>query len=1724
MNKNKSTLKYGLILLLLCVGAFTTYHYVQKNGLKNSSKTIIGKVTMPGEENEEEEEAIEQSRRYDGMDKAIEFQQRRTRDLSTGKVPANGLLNAMLATEDNRRNTSLNRTDILSWIERGPNNNVVGPSGNSRPNGDVTSGRVRTIMVDSLDPTKKTVWVGSVSGGIWKTTDITVSPANWQLVSDQLPNLAIADMAQDPTNFNTMYAATGESYFNSDAVQGAGVFKSTNAGVTWSVLPSTVNYVSNTRILVDWQGNVYLATRDNGLLRSTDGGITWTNITPSNVSSSRICDMELSNPGGAGRLHIITGIFSNQTHRFTNSPSTVSPSSGWQSPATPFPSFNQRAEIACRGNTLYALPCNAAYQVPTIYKSTDGGNNWAATDGQISGNWASGQGWYSLSAGINPANPDECIVGGLDCFKTTDGGITWAKISTWVGSSGQYVHADQHDVTWYDNGNKLIFGCDGGIHYSDNKGTTIRDRNVGLRTKQFYSVAMHPTSPNYFLAGAQDNGVHQLTNAGLSGSTEVYGGDGAFCAIDQDEPQYQYGSYVYNVYRRSVNGGANWSSITFSASLGQFINPYAYDNLGNRIYACYGNGNYLRWNNPQTGNSSDIVSITAMNNAELAGVHVSTYTPNRIFIGTAAGRVVRVDDADQAAPTGTNITGAGMPGGYINSINTGSTEQNLVATYTNYGVTNVWVSSNGGTSWTGVDGNLPNMPVYWAIYNPDDNNKMYIATETGVWETEQLNGASTVWVANTSFPNVRTDMLQYRAINRTLAAGTHGRGVWSTTLPNACPPPTITTQPTSQAVCAGSNTSFTVATSSGATSQQWQVSTNGGGTFTNITNGGVYSGATTTTLSITGATLALNNYQYRCIITTTCVPVQSATSNAVTLTVANGISILTNPTSTVICAGSNTSFGTTASAAPNAYQWQVSTTGGASYTNVTNGGVYTGATTATLSITAATTTLTGYLYQCVLTTGCGTVTTTAATLTVNALTTITQNPVSITACAGSTASFATTATGSNLTYQWQVSTNGGGSYTNIGGALSATYSYTTAAADNNKMYRCIVTGACAPSATSTAATLTVNTPLVINNQPATTTVCQGSNATFSTTVTGTATYVWQVSTDGGATYTNITNGGVYSGATTTTLNITNATTTLNGYLYQCILTGGCGTVSTSAATLTVHTLPAITQSPASLIICAGNAATFSTTATGTAITYQWQVSTNGGGTFANIPLATAATYSFTGTLADNNNQYRCIVSGSCTPAATSTAATLTVNGALVINSQAASTIRCVGDNASFTVGVTGAVNNYQWQVSTNGGSTYTNLANGGQYANVNTTTLNITGITATLNGNLYRCAVTGSCPTLNSTGATLTVNTPPSITTQPAASITLCDGNSTTIATQATGTNVTYQWQLSTNGGTSFANITNGGNYSGATTSTLSVSNATIAMSNAQYRCVVNGTCLPSATSTVCTLVVNTPVSITTQPTNRTICSTGSTTFSIAATGTNPTYQWQVSTNNGLTFADVSGANSATLTLSNITVGMHNNLYRCTVIGSTPCGNTNSTAAQLSVSAQPTLNLTAAPYTKLWPGLTTVLTATTSLNPANVTYSWFKNNTLFTNNTNTYTVNVNNLGTYRVTVVDNTNGCTNTSSNVIIGDSVSTKLFIYPSPNNGQFTVAYYNSNTQPTTQSLTIFDAAGSLVYDKTFAVTQSYQLHQIDIRRNKSGLYYVVIGDKDRKKITVGEVLVNK
>ncbi|MEZ5016505.1 MAG: T9SS type A sorting domain-containing protein [Flavipsychrobacter sp.] len=817
--------------------------------------------------------------------------------------------------------------------------------------------------------------------------------------------------------------------------------------------------------------------------------------------------------------------------------------------------------------------------------------------------------------------------------------------------------------------------------------------------------------------------------------------------------------------------------------------------------------------------------------------------------------------------------------------------------------------------------------------------------------------------------------------------------------------PSITAQPIDKTICLGDNVTFDIIGSGANVTYQWQESINGGATFSNLNNGGIYSGTTSQNLSITAPPIGMNNYQYRCVVSGTCTP--SVTSTTRTLTINTAPAITDNGVNKTICAGDNTTFGITATGSALTYQWQSSTDGGTTYNNVNNGGIYSGAATATLSLTAVPATSSSTLFRCVVNGACTpNVTSAARLLVVNELPSIAIQPIDKTICFGASTTFDIIGSGAGITYQWQESTNGGATFSNLanGGVYSGVTSQnlvltTPPVSMNNNQYRCIVSGTCPPAVTSVARTLTVNALPAVTIHPSNSSVCPGSNTSFSVTATGAGLmYQWQHSIDGGATFTNINNGGIYSNATTATLNITGAPASIHNNQYRCVVSGTCPpSVNSNAATVTVLTVPSVTDNGVNKTICAGDNTTFGITATGSGLTYQWQSSTDGGTTYNNVVNggiysgATTATLSLTAVPATSSSTlFRCVVNGTCTPSTMSAARLLVVNELPSITAQPIDKTICLGANTTFDIIGSGANVTYQWQESTNGGATFSNLANGGVYSGVTTQNLVLTTPGVSMNNNQYRCIVSGTCPpAVTSVARTLTINTAPSITDN-GVNKTICASDNTTFGITATGTALTYQWQSSIDGGTTYSNVNNGGIYSGATTATLSLTAVPATSSSTLFRCLVNGVCTPNVTSAPRLLVVNELPSISIQPVDKTICFGASTTFDIIGSGAGITYQWQESTNGGATFSNLanggvySGVTTQNLVLTTPGVSMSNNQYRCIVSGTCPPAVT-SVARTLTVNGLPAIT-TQPSNSSICPGGNTSFSVTAT--GAGLTYQW----------------------------------------------------------------------------------------------------------------------------------------
>lgn len=445
-----------------------------------------------------------------------------------------------------------------------------------------------------------------------------------------------------------------------------------------------------------------------------------------------------------------------------------------------------------------------------------------------------------------------------------------------------------------------------------------------------------------------------------------------------------------------------------------------------------------------------------------------------------------------------------------------------------------------------------------------------------------------------------------------------------------------------------------------------------------------------------------------------------------------------------------------------------------------------------------------------------------------------------------------------------------------------------------------------------------------------------------------------------------------------------------------------------------------------------------------------------------------------------------------------------------ITGQPVDQLVCLATNASFST-VSTAATGFQWQVSTNGGSTWTNISG------ATSATLLLSNVTVGMSNNLYRCITTNLCGSTTSTAALLTVNTPASINVQPQPA-TICSGQNTTLCVQATGTNPQYQWQTNATGCTgAWTNI------AGANSSCITLNNIIAA---GYYRCNVSvASCGTVASNCVLVDVVN-PVSITTHPSNVAVCAGGNASLTAAGSSSQSiSYQWQISTDGGTTFSNITGANTATYAQNNVSTAANNNRYRCAMNNNTCTSPVITNAATLTVRALPVVTLAASPLTTLLPGQLTTLTPSVTGSGGTIQLNWRYNGTPITVPGNTYQVNIEHIGIYTVTAQETFTGglvCTGQPGSITIDLTVSNKLFIFPSPNDGRFTISYYNSGGAAEKRTVVVYDEKGAVVFRNEFTVSGAYTLLPVDLHTAARGIYYVQVVNATGKVLAAGKVHV--
>ena len=724
-----------------------------------------------------------------------------THDPATQTIPAHRLVDAR---------ESLNSRAFRGYIREQDTWMSLGPA-------DV-GGRTRAILIDANDSTGNTVFAGSVSGGLYKTTKFKSDHPDWNPVIEIAENLAIGSIIQDPQDPKIIYVGTGEGWFNGDASRGEGIYKTVDGGLTWFPLTSTLNstFWRVNDLLIDLNGNLYASTRNQGIQKSEDGGNSWRmvlGVTSGNSNSDRGADLEI---GPNGDLYATTGLFSlGSVHKadFSVNGAQTGDIISWEE-ITPLPDF-RRIELAVApsdGNRLYALCQDDDENTVTgMFRSNDGGMSWDSisipylTITSDSTNFARSQAWYNLIARVDPNDEDVLYIGGIDLHRSDDAGESWTPLSNWYFApnqnfgEGRVVHADQHEIQFINgNSNEAIFTNDGGVYFSENLNAsepTFIPKDQGYNTTQFYSCCMSGIANElFYYGGTQDNGtwVVQGTDLDPELAFEIFGGDGGYCFIGQENPMVGAASFQYIGLFFTADDGASFSFFGLEGSRGAFINPYTIDEKHLNIYGAFENDKYFTALDPENQEELDSVLVPEFAGAQISALTLDPVVDHRLWVGVRpyfdeewmghAG-FFRIDSAHTKEPIVTEFSDPSWSQ-FLAPRNIFIDELNpnfMLLTFSNFGSPNVWISKDAGKNWENIDGDLPDMPVRWGVINPLDSNEIILATELGVYHTAIPGGEDTEWLPYKSgFPKLRVNMLQVRESDQTLLAASYGRGLFAT--------------------------------------------------------------------------------------------------------------------------------------------------------------------------------------------------------------------------------------------------------------------------------------------------------------------------------------------------------------------------------------------------------------------------------------------------------------------------------------------------------------------------------------------------------------------------------------------------------------------------------------------------------------------------------------------------------------------------------------------------------------------------------------------------------------------------------------------------------------------------------------------------------------------------------------------------------------------------------
>ncbi len=676
------------------------------------------------------------------------------------------------------------------WSSIGPNN---------------IGGRTLSLAFSPVDTA--TLYMGSASGGLWKSTTGGLGAQAWTRIETGYPSLAVSWITIDSLNSNVIYIGTGENYgyqYSMNGVNirvtrgmyGIGILKTTNGGSTWvkSLDWSYNNQRGVWRVIMNPKNhNVLYAATSEGLYKTNNAGTSWTQI----LNYQMVMDIEI-NPVDTSIVYISVGNLSNNIpNANVGIYKTTNAGSSWTKLGGGLPSFwSGKVMIELyKGNPnfVYAsIPSDISSYVG-YYTSTDGGQSWTLKNTSIG---MSPQGWYNNAHIVKPNDPNTILVGTIDLVKSINGGSSFVPKSNWQAwitgatppgqpesPSAIYAHADHHEffVNPRDP-NKLYCMTDGGLYRSNDFGETYYSCNGGYVTSQFYAGFVNSYQDSIWcLGGMQDN--RSAFYQGTVAWYKTFHGDGLWCGVNSQNDNICYTEYTYGSLYKSTNRGVNITSIS--------IPPPGAGNENNYCFAapyivCRSNPNVLYiaginvYRSNVGGGSWSSLGALPSKAISMDGSATSTDT---VYIGTvpvSSGPVAAIYRTINGS-TFQDVSSGQIPNRYPTDIHVNpNNSKEVYITFGGFGSGHIYKTINGGTNWTNISGNLPDIPHQSVCIDPQYPQNVYVGNDLGVYVT--TNGGANWYGFTTGMPYALVFDLTIVYPNRHIRATTHGNGIYERSL------------------------------------------------------------------------------------------------------------------------------------------------------------------------------------------------------------------------------------------------------------------------------------------------------------------------------------------------------------------------------------------------------------------------------------------------------------------------------------------------------------------------------------------------------------------------------------------------------------------------------------------------------------------------------------------------------------------------------------------------------------------------------------------------------------------------------------------------------------------------------------------------------------------------------------------------------------------------------